>query len=600
MAYIINRTDGSRLLTLQDGSLDTSTTSLGFIGRNYTYYGEVQNENFLFLLENFAHSTPPKRPIRGQTWYNTEANALNVYSGTSWVSVGSAMMSDDQPDGVNGALWFNTKSNQFFVNSDNEWQLIGPLSLPGYGKTKIDAIVIYDDASIPHPAIVAYVNDTIVAIVSSETYKIGTKSSIPGFTDVYKGINVPADHFLQGNVKGIASFAEKLSVPRKINQVLFDGGSDITIRASTTHPLLPGDYLKGKPFDGSAPLTISVDGSSDNVIGKVVVRDVSGNFAANEITAEKFHGHFMGNVSVDRGLSIFDRIRCNEIESNTPVGAALTAERLATPRLINTVPFDGSENITTGAKAELMFGKTLSSSVTESFLEVVGELQSLQVKDPGISIGNKKLSLSTGLESTIQSEAVNGLVVRISDNQFPSKSVAVSLLPSSVNSLSNDQEVPALVPEFANRVNIGTQSKPFNTVYAGTFDGEATRAKYADVAEMYAADCKYEPGTVVMFGGEFEITKSSKKSSSVVGVVSTKPAYLMNSKLKCKFPTAVALLGRVPCKVFGNVKKGDLLVSGHDGYAVSCANPKVGTVIGKAVEDFTGTSGVIEVLVGRL
>ena len=598
MAYIINRTDGTRLLTLQDGSLDTSTTSLGFIGQNYTYYGEVQNENFLFLLENFAHNTPPKRPIRGQTWYNTEANLLNVYSGESWISVGSAMTGDSPPDGVTGALWFNTKSNQFFVYSDNEWQLIGPLSLAGYGKTKIDAILIYDDVEIPHPAIVAYVNNEIVAIFSFDTYRISSTRPVTGFIDVYKGLNVPTNFFLQGNVKGTASSADTLSTPRKINQTLFDGSSDVTVRAPTIGQLVPGDYVKGKPFDGSILQTWSVDGSPNNIIGKVVARDADGSFSANEITANKFHGTFFGNVSVDNGLSTFDRIRCNEIESNNPFGSSLTAQRLANPRNINRVSFDGTEDITTGAKAELMFGTRLSPEVKLSSLEEVGELNSLKVKDFGVSIGNDKLQIKTNLSAEIDSNAPSGLSFYISDTQFPGNKVSISLIPSSKNSAETDRAVPALVPEFKDRVDIGTSSRPFNTVFTTLLEGEATRARYADVAEVYSADRYYEPGTVLMFGGKNEVTQSTLGSTSVVGVVSTAPAYLMNSKYKCDYPTEVALLGRVPCKVKGFIKKGDLLVSGNDGVAIASKNPRIGTVIGKAIEDFNCGTGVIEILVG--
>jgi hypothetical protein len=75
MAYIINKFDGSPLLVLEDGTLDTST-SLGLLGRNYVGYGETQNENFLFLLENFANNNPPSIPITGQTWFNKTTTAL--------------------------------------------------------------------------------------------------------------------------------------------------------------------------------------------------------------------------------------------------------------------------------------------------------------------------------------------------------------------------------------------------------------------------------------------------------------------------------------------------------------------------------------------
>ena len=86
MPYIINKYSGSELVVLQDGTLDTST-SIGLLGRNYVGYGEVQNENFLFLLENFAGTNPPARAVEGQTWYDSVNNRLNTYDGTNWVPV---------------------------------------------------------------------------------------------------------------------------------------------------------------------------------------------------------------------------------------------------------------------------------------------------------------------------------------------------------------------------------------------------------------------------------------------------------------------------------------------------------------------------------
>ena len=130
---------------------------------------------------------------------------------------------------------------------------------------------------------------------------------------------------------------------------------------------------------------------------------------------------------------------------------------------------------------------------------------------------------------------------------------------------------------------------------------KATTAQYADLAEKYQADAQYEPGTVVDFGGEFEVTQSTKDmSTAVAGVVSTNPGFIMNEGLNGTNVVAVAFTGRVPCRVTGYVHKGDLMVSNGDGTARSESDPLVGTVIGKALADFTdGGTGVIEVVVGR-
>jgi len=143
--------------------------------------------------------------------------------------------------------------------------------------------------------------------------------------------------------------------------------------------------------------------------------------------------------------------------------------------------------------------------------------------------------------------------------------------------------------------NIGATGATFNTVFA-----KATTAQYADLAENYSGDAVYEPGTVVHFGGSQEVTLCDEDMCRrVAGVVSTNPAYLMNSHLQ-GIATPVALQGRVPCKVQGTVRLGDMMVSAGNGFARAEADPTLGSVIGKALADFDGIEGVIEVVVGRV
>jgi hypothetical protein len=155
----------------------------------------------------------------------------------------------------------------------------------------------------------------------------------------------------------------------------------------------------------------------------------------------------------------------------------------------------------------------------------------------------------------------------------------------------------------ANNRNLGASGRQWNTVYAGTFEGTATSAQYADLAENYLADATYEEGTVLVFGGDEEVTVTdSKGNTRVAGVVSTNPAHLMNSNLEGEHVSAIALQGRVPCKVLGKVAKGDMLVtSAIPGYAIVNNSPGVGQVIGKAVgaKDNDG-KGTVEVVVGRV
>jgi hypothetical protein len=130
--------------------------------------------------------------------------------------------------------------------------------------------------------------------------------------------------------------------------------------------------------------------------------------------------------------------------------------------------------------------------------------------------------------------------------------------------------------------------------------GSRLNATYADLAEKYVSDAEYAPGTVLVFGGEQEVTLSNTfNSTRVAGVVTTNPAYTMNNECVGEHVVNIALQGRVPVLVTGNVAKGDLMVTGESGRAVANNEARAGTIIGKSLENFTGTFGMIEVAVGR-
>jgi len=152
-----------------------------------------------------------------------------------------------------------------------------------------------------------------------------------------------------------------------------------------------------------------------------------------------------------------------------------------------------------------------------------------------------------------------------------------------------------LVPTASNTYTLGNTTNWFNKAFT-----VSATAQYADLAENYTADAEYAPGTVVHFSGEQEVSLCDvDMCPRVAGVVSTNPAYLMNGRLENTHVVAVALTGRVPTRVRGPIRKGDLMVSAGDGYARAETIPRVGTVIGKALEDFNGDAGVIEVVVGK-
>ena len=153
----------------------------------------------------------------------------------------------------------------------------------------------------------------------------------------------------------------------------------------------------------------------------------------------------------------------------------------------------------------------------------------------------------------------------------------------------------AILPDTTTTYDIGSTSKKYNTVHA-----KATSAQYADLAEVYETDSEYEVGTVVVFGGEKEVTISTEGNDPrVAGVISEKPAYLMNSESAGQ---PVALMGKVPCKVVGHVIKGDMLSTdpNNHGVAKKTHDPQVGEVIGKALENYDSEEiGTINIVVGR-
>ena len=167
---------------------------------------------------------------------------------------------------------------------------------------------------------------------------------------------------------------------------------------------------------------------------------------------------------------------------------------------------------------------------------------------------------------------------------------------SYINVNADDIAVDATTTNTASKVVARDGSGNFA---AGTITATATQAQYADLAEKYVADDELEPGTVVCFGGDAEVTACDiEDHHAVAGVVSTDPAYLMNSESE---GVEVALCGRVPCKVVGPVSKGDLMSSSDvKGHARSNNSAPAGRIIGKAIGSSEGGEAVIEILVNLM
>ena len=203
---------------------------------------------------------------------------------------------------------------------------------------------------------------------------------------------------------------------------------------------------------------------------------------------------------------------------------------------------------------------------------------------------------TTATVSTFESS--NGYVSFVATNSFANINAGTSSATTrmSFNTAGNVSMSANIQPSANVAYDIGNVNSWFKNIFVNK-----TVTGGADLAENYLADAVYPAGTVVEFGGEAEVTVSMTEGSvRVAGVVSSDPAHVMNGGLRGSSVASVALVGRVPVKVIGPVYKGDMLISAGYGYARACAAPVIGSVIGKAVANFEGEKGSVEVVVGRL
>ena len=204
MAYILNKTNGSVVAIVQDASLDT-TTDLTFVGRNYAGYGEIQNENFIKLLENFSNSTEPTKPIEGQLWYDSTTDRLNLYNGNSWKGIANLDVSETDPAQTktysSGDLWYDNVNQQIYVYNGSNFTLVGPPSSADLiaswkGSYEISNSTATQGASLYNIKAVIGSDEQVVAIVSNDEYQISTSPTsdsypVAGLTNyIKKGITL--------------------------------------------------------------------------------------------------------------------------------------------------------------------------------------------------------------------------------------------------------------------------------------------------------------------------------------------------------------------------------------------------------------------------
>jgi hypothetical protein len=190
MSYILNKTDGSILTEIVDGSIDQTATDLTLIGKNSSSYGEFLNENLIHILENFANTSAPNFPVAGQLWFDTSENRLKVYDGTIFKVSGGTIVAPIIPSSIStGDIWIDSNNQQMYFNDGVANILAGPSYTKQQGISGFQTIDVYDIADNKHTVVLLYVAQVLLGLFSKDAFSL--KTTIPGITgDISVGFNV--------------------------------------------------------------------------------------------------------------------------------------------------------------------------------------------------------------------------------------------------------------------------------------------------------------------------------------------------------------------------------------------------------------------------
>jgi hypothetical protein len=532
MPYILNKTNGQVLATVQDGSINQST-SVTFVGKNYAGYGGFIDTNFLHLLENFANSNQPSKAITGQLWYDSTRKKLKVYDGANFVSIAYTSNTSNGSPPTNlttGDLWFDQSQNLLNVYNGTQWVVIGPsASSSGASSSAIRAVTIKDSTEnnhfvIPH-TVSANSLDVVVAVTSAEDIAVNTATSFySDFPTLRKGITLNG-----ADANGISATG---TGPGAGFYLWGTAATAFKLTNGTTN-FGPGDFLLKTTYDQGIANGLIID-SDDGItvgVGRVF------RFHAD-------HGNEEGKIT---------GINANKISFNLQYNSTTT----------NILIIDGN-----------------------SLLPGVGG------NVPPVYIGSAGRRFAALHATTVTSTSI------VATNITATNYIGVTATFTTI------QATTAFIQSLIGTRTITTGASGTTGTITGAWSltgGSTLQATYADLAERYAADAVYDYGTVLVIGGDKEVTVTTERANiAVAGIVSQNPAYMMNSDAgNDKTHPYIALKGRVLCKVTGPVKKGDLLVTSNMA-GVACAwkdGDDANAVIAKALESFVGPAGVIEVKV---
>jgi hypothetical protein len=537
MPYTINKTNGVVLTVVQDGTINNSAADLVFTGKNYTGYGENLNENFVKLLENFANNTVPKKPLVGQLWYDLKNKKIKIYNGSAFKPLGVIEVSAGKPVGSNqGDLWYNINDKRVYVNDGSTYTFVGAST---------------------------NVTGGIESIINSYSTSLANGTSQSLVTQTVNGTTVS---ILSNNPITISSTATTIGnsiFPQKITQGIN----------------LPNNfgYIDGITATGSNNQGYLFNGTAASALGLVDVLTQPPSLVSVDQLARKNDPNPFGNIPF-------------VIDSDGNITVGRTG--------IIKIGANSTDGYISNIKGQTIYFNVtdVSNALKEVFR--ITSVPSLQIL-PNANQLPVAFGSSTNRWDYIYSSNINSTNSRIS--LFTATNATLGTVLISNSTIANTNITDANITN-ASISNLTAGVSPAN-VY-GTWNlanGAVFQATYADIAERYHADQNYDPGTVLVIGGEYEVTTTDIHGNScVAGIVSTNPAFALNSEAgdNATHPN-IALKGRVPCNVVGPISKGDLLVTANKpGFAermISMDNPNA--VLAIALEDFTGTTGTIEVMV---
>jgi hypothetical protein len=577
MAYTINLTDGAVFATIADGTINSSS-SMTLVGKNYAGYGEFLDENFIHLLENGSNTTAPSAPLTGQLWWDKTNNLLKVYNGTIFKTISAATASSTAPtSNVTGDLWYDTTNQQLKVYTGSSFIVVGPAYTSSEGTAGAIPGTVNDAGGSPHFITSLFVNNQQIAIVSVDSAFTPAAPTNTNFPTIYPGITVTksASSTLAGNVTNTGNLT--LSAGGATSVTVTSTGANIAGYLTGTGNITGGNLLSG----GTAVVTGTIVGGNLGTGGTITA---TGNITGgNIITAGSFQSASISSSgNVDGGnLRTVGLVTAtgNVTGGNVISGALVQGTNMSATanvqggNLRTTGLISSTGNITSSGNVDAVYFIGNGSALTgiSSAVSVTKIQNGTSEANVGASGGN--INFNIGGTSNVMVVSGSGVVL-------------------------TGLTTPSVAKSGSNAVgNIGSESNYFNQVFA-----TATTALYADVAERFEADEVMDPGTVVELGGTKEITRSrTDLSENVFGVISTRPAFTMNGGAgQNDTHPPVAMTGRVPVKVVGQVTKGDRLVSAGNGIARAAlaGEPTPFNVIGRSLVDKTTDDlGTVEAIV---